>query len=509
MYLEPDQSGACNLDYRPIDKTNLKLSALSFGTMRFADDDSAAEAVKKAIDCGINYFDVAPAYCGKTSERRLGLGLKGAKRSKLIVTAKSSPGDGGEGVGEVHRPDIGFGINTADQARRQIERSMQIIGVDHLNVYHLWAIHHDRIFDEAMKSGGFLEGVKKAQGAGLIDYIGLTTHMPADNIIGYLQRFDFDMITIPFHLRDTSRAAAVQYCADHGIGVIAMNPLAGGALAKPAQSLQAIASSILSQSSTLSLSKGAAMTEAALRFLLGYPGVTSALVGFTYASQVEEDVAHAAKGGLSAEAMDALHSRVTELYANVQHFCSGCGYCGECPEGVLIPKVLEVYSNLLVPSTADSAMDELVEHALQRRPGSRSVTLRRLRRVRVQVSEQAPGLQSDDGSEGEVAEVDWGHGLPETPPDITNPGRSTNRRQSAKISQRGVCQGSSAGTAAPLVGGIFKKISVVRQAVYKQPVDLLLCGAGCQGVAACKGVFENGASMPGSCQPSCGCAVLQ
>lgn len=339
------------MDHRPISKTDLKLSALSFGCMRFDDEDSAAEAVRKAIELGINYFDIAPAYCACTSERKLALGLKGAELSKLIVTAKSSPGDGGEGVGRTHRPDIGFGIDTADQARREIERSMEIIGVDHFNVYHLWAIHHDRIFDEAMKPGGFLEGVRKAQSEGLTDYIGLTTHMPADNIIGYLKRFDFDIITIPFHLRDASRAKAVEYCAERGIGVIAMNPLAGGALAKPSQAQQGIAHSLGYSS----------MTEAALRCLLGYPGLTSALVGFTYASQVEEDVPYAAKGGLSAEAMETLQSRVNELYANVEHFCTACGYCGACPEGILIPKVLEVYSNLLVPSAAESAMTELLD----------------------------------------------------------------------------------------------------------------------------------------------------
>jgi len=367
------------VDYRPVGKTNLKLSALSYGCMRFGDEESAAAAVKKAIELGVNYFDVAPAYCGSTSERKLALGLKGADRGKLVITAKSSPGDGGEGVGQNHRPDIGFGINTADQARQEIERSMEIIGVDHLDVYHLWAIHSDRIFDEAMSPGGFLEGVRKAQSEGLCDYVGMTTHMPADNIIDYCKRFDFDMITLPFHLRDTSRAKAVEYCAERGIGVIAMNPLAGGALAGPAQALQGIAKSILSPSkdamteaprspgnsvagrASAATPLPSTMTEAALRFLVGYPGVTTSIVGFTYASQVEEDVPYADKGGLSADEMTALQSRINELYANVKHFCTACGYCGECPEGVLIPEVLEVYSNLLVPSIAETTMQELLD----------------------------------------------------------------------------------------------------------------------------------------------------
>jgi len=319
--------------------------------MRFADDESAAAAVRKAVELGVNYFDVAPAYCGKTSERRLGMGLKGLDLGKLIITAKSSTGNGGEGVGDDYRPGAGFGIRTADQVRTQIERSMELIGVNHLNVYHLWAVHSDVIFDEAIKPGGFLEGVRKAQAEGLIDHIGLTTHMPADHIIDYLKRFDFDMVTLPFHLRDTSRADAVEYCAERGIGVIAMNPLAGGALTRPVPVLQGIAKDM----------GFASMTEAALRFLIGYPGVTTALAGITYTEQAEEDAAIVALGGISGDESEMLLARVTELYANVKHFCSACGYCGECPEGILIPQVLEIYSNLLVPSTADAARKELAE----------------------------------------------------------------------------------------------------------------------------------------------------
>lgn len=339
------------MDYRLIERTGWQVSGLGFGCMRFADDDTAAAAVKKAVELGVNYFDVAPAYGGGTAERRLGLGLKGLDRSKLIVTAKSSPGNGGTGVGEQCTPETGFGIRSAAQARQQIERSMEIIGVDHLDMYHLWACHGDAVFEEAIKPGGFLEGVSQAREEGLFDHIGFTGHMDSEQLIRCLERFEFDCITIPFQLRDLSRVKAVEYCADHGIGVIAMNPLAGGALAKPSPVLQRIATN----------NGLASMTEAALRFLAYYPGVTSALAGCTYAEQVAEDAAAIEKGALAVELAITLAERVHELYANVQHFCTACGYCGECPQGVLIPKVLEIYSNTLVPSAADEAFEKLAE----------------------------------------------------------------------------------------------------------------------------------------------------
>jgi hypothetical protein len=336
------------MDYRLVGRTGWNVSSLSFGCMRFADDETAAAAVRKAIELGVNYFDVAPGYGGGTAEPRLGMGLKGL-RDKVLVTAKSSPGNGGEGVGD-YSPETGFGIRSADEARRQIERSMQIIGVDHLDMYHLWACHGDAIFEEAIRPSGFLDGVVKAREEGLLDHIGITTHMDADGVIRYLEGFDFDLVTIPFHLRDTSRAKAVAYCAERGIGVVAMNPVAGGALTRPTPVLQRIATG-----------QGlASMTEAAFRFLIGYPGVTTALAGITFAEQASEDAAAVEKGPLAGDLGAVIEARLHELYANVQHFCSACGYCGDCPQGIAIPKVLEVYSNLLVPSVADEAWEMLL-----------------------------------------------------------------------------------------------------------------------------------------------------
>lgn len=335
------------MEYRLVQKTGWNLSALSFGCMRFADDDSAVGAVRKAIELGVNYFDVAPMYCGGHSERRLGMGLKGL-RDKVIVTAKSSPGNGGDGVGD-YSPETGFGIRSAAQTRTQIERSMEIIGVDHLDMYHLWAVHGDPVFEEAMKPGGFMEAVVQAQSEGLFDYIGITTHMDSDGIIRYLSRFDFDLVTLPFHPLDTSRAKAVEYCMERGIGVIAMNPLAGGALTRQSPVMQKIATDM----------GFASMTEAALRFVIGWPGITTALSGMTYADHVVEDVSAVSRGVATGDIAAALESQLKELYASVRHFCTACGYCGECPEGISIPKVLEIYSDLLVPRTAETAMGEL------------------------------------------------------------------------------------------------------------------------------------------------------
>jgi aryl-alcohol dehydrogenase-like predicted oxidoreductase len=194
------------MNYRTVPKTNWKVSELSFGCMRFRDEATAIEAIHQAVELGVNYFDVAPLYGRGTAEVYLGKGLLPGLRDKVIVTAKSTPGNGGDEVGN-YDPANGFGIRTADQARRQIERSMKILGVDHLDMYQFWALHSDAVFEEGMKPGGFFEGVLKAKAEGLFDYIGLTTHSLSADIIRYIKTspYEFDMVTLPFNLLDPRR----------------------------------------------------------------------------------------------------------------------------------------------------------------------------------------------------------------------------------------------------------------------------------------------------------------
>jgi uncharacterized protein len=335
------------MQLRVVPKTKWKVAPLAFGCMRFKDEVTAIEAIRKAIELGVNYFDVAPAYGGGSAELKLGLAIKGL-RDKCIITAKSSPGSGGPELG-TYQPEKGFGIRTADQVRRQIERSMHIIGVDHLDMYQLWAVHTPEIFREAIKPGGFMDGVMKAREEGLLDYIGITTHGDNDEIVSYMKDspYEFDMVTLSFSFRNTDRARAIEYCASRGAGVIAMNPLGGGRIVKPSPAQLRIARE----------SGFEGLADPALRFVAYYPGVTAALNGITYAQHAIEGVAAIEKGPLPKSTEKELLTKIQELHANVKHFCTACGYCGECPMGIAIPELLEIYSGLLVPSLAEEARE--------------------------------------------------------------------------------------------------------------------------------------------------------
>lgn len=49
-------------------------------------EDDAVAAVHAALDCGINYFDVAPAYGTTRAETVLGKALKGIARDRYVLS---------------------------------------------------------------------------------------------------------------------------------------------------------------------------------------------------------------------------------------------------------------------------------------------------------------------------------------------------------------------------------------------------------------------------------------
>jgi len=70
------------MDYNFLGKTGMKVSRLSFGASSLGgvfhpvDESCAIKAVHAALECGINFFDVAPAYAGTVSETVLGKALR-------------------------------------------------------------------------------------------------------------------------------------------------------------------------------------------------------------------------------------------------------------------------------------------------------------------------------------------------------------------------------------------------------------------------------------------------
>src|ERR1700716_2181567 len=90
---------------------------------------------------------------------------------------------------------------TASEARDQLHRSLDRLGVDHVD---LWQLHNlaDPIeWDIALSPGGVIEAAVEARSQGLVRFIGVTGHgaQIAANHRRSLERFDFDSVLLPYN----------------------------------------------------------------------------------------------------------------------------------------------------------------------------------------------------------------------------------------------------------------------------------------------------------------------
>jgi aryl-alcohol dehydrogenase-like predicted oxidoreductase len=131
------------------------------------------------VAAGINHLDVAAGY--GNAEERIRPWLSRAPGAFFLATKTDQ--------------------RSAPEARRQLERSLERMGVDHVD---LWQLHNlvDPIdWDEGLSPGGALEAAVQARAEGLVRFIGVTGHgaQVAATHRRSLERFDFDSVLLPYN----------------------------------------------------------------------------------------------------------------------------------------------------------------------------------------------------------------------------------------------------------------------------------------------------------------------
>src|SRR2546428_11056183 len=149
-------------------------AALSSVTQEVAD-----RTLEVLLKHGINHIDVAASY--GDAELRVKPWLKTARDSFFVATKT--------------------GARNAKAAREELHRSLDRLGVDHVD---LWQLHNlaDPIeWDTALSPGGAIEAAVEAREQGLVRWIGGTGHggQIAANHRRSLARLDFDSVLLPYN----------------------------------------------------------------------------------------------------------------------------------------------------------------------------------------------------------------------------------------------------------------------------------------------------------------------
>jgi len=302
---------------RALGRTGLSVSEIGFGCgptaglMVRGDAKARQQAVARALELGIDYFDTAPAYGDTLSEQHLGETLRALGAKPFIATK------------------IALELSDLDDipgaVTRSVEASIARLGMKRLDLVQL----HNRVaagrapkadigtgamltVDDVLAVGGVVPTLSRLRARGLVAQIGCCAYggEPA-SVAQLIDSGVFDTVLVHYSLLNPSafapaptgrrdyaqlgaRAAAI------GMGTIALRVLDGGALLNnPPAALQ-----------TIGQQAGDDLASLALRFVLSNDSVATALVGFSDLAQIEAACAAAAAGRLPTAMLRSIETRL-------------------------------------------------------------------------------------------------------------------------------------------------------------------------------------------------------
>ncbi|MHB1133380.1 MAG: aldo/keto reductase [Chloroflexota bacterium] len=305
--------------YRQLGRTGLRVSALGFGAMRLpmaggqVDYDLATPLLRRAFALGVNYFDTAYIYCDGTSEVAVGKALAGLPRQQVYVSSKLVCGTAGD----------------ARQWRARLEEQLRRLDTPYLDVHHCHDLRWREFEQFVAPKGGILQQARRAQAEGLIRHLAFSCHDTPENMRRLVATGEFESLTVQYNLLDRANAGVIAEAQARGLGVVVMGPLAGGRLATPPPA---------ARGKEARRARGA-RPELALRFVLANPAVSVAISGMNAPAQLEENAATAARPEpLGRAELESIEVATGQLRRLADLYCTGCGYCLPCPQGVDIPE---------------------------------------------------------------------------------------------------------------------------------------------------------------------------
>jgi aryl-alcohol dehydrogenase-like predicted oxidoreductase len=172
--------------------------------------------LEKALELGIRFFDTAASY--GPSEDNMGRVLP-THRSQVFIASKTAKLD-------------------RDGAWRELERSLNRLQTDYLD---LWQLHHISFLEEIDKiteKNGAGKALQEAKEQKIVRFSGITGHHEPDAIAEGIRRYPFDAILVPINAADRQHPRPfiphiLPVAQAENIGVIAMKVPAYGRIFKP------------------------------------------------------------------------------------------------------------------------------------------------------------------------------------------------------------------------------------------------------------------------------------
>ncbi len=342
------------MEYRPLGKTDMRVSALCLGTMTWGQQNTRDEAfaqMDRALDAGINFFDTAELYPvppmaetqGRT-ESIIGEWFRArGNRDKVILATKAA----GPGIEHIR----GGPRFTAEHLTQALNDSLRRLQTDYVDVYQLhWPDRNANFFgrlgyepveqEDATPILETLEVLADFVRSGKVRAIGVSNETPwgVSRFLHYAETLGLPRIVSiqnPYNLLNrTFEVGLAEFAHREGVGLLAYSPLAFGVLTGKylggqwpegaritlfkrfsrymnPQGEQATAAYV-----ALARKYGLSPAQMALQFVTTRPFVTSNIIGATSLAQLDENI-----GSLEVELPEPLLKEIEDIHERYRFPC--------------------------------------------------------------------------------------------------------------------------------------------------------------------------------------------
>ena len=290
------------MDYRPLGRAGMKVSAVSLGAWLTyggsVEDDTAARCIHSAIEHGVNFIDCADAYAGGHAEEVVGQIIKDYKRSDLVLSSK------------LYWP-MSENVNDRGLSRKHImesiDKTLARFGTDYIDIYFCHRYDPETPVEEVVRAMDDLVH------QGKVLYWGTSVWSAAqiEDAVGTARRYNCYLPQVEqprYNMFDRHIEPEIMpTAAKHGMGITVFSPLDQGILTGkyndgvPAGSRASENERLRSALGEAQLAKvrrmteiandlGVTMAQLALAWILRRPEISSVITGATRPEQIAANV---------------------------------------------------------------------------------------------------------------------------------------------------------------------------------------------------------------------------
>src|SRR5579863_4436354 len=265
---------------RNLGKTGYKVGIFSLGGQAALEKpnhfDVAVPIIERALDLGVNYIDTSSIYGGELrwSEQYVGK-VMAKRRNEAFLATKTKE-------------------RTRDGSMRMIEKSLELLQTDHVDLWQLHDVGISKNIDEIFGKDGAFEALLEMKEQKVVRYLGITGHYRPDVLMECIRRYPFDTILMAMNAADPHHYSfneqLLPLAVEKQMGIIGMKVPARGRLLSSWTPPSIEAQKHSWEGMAIQTDKSGTLTmREAMYYTLSRP-VSTVIIGCDNIAQLEENV---------------------------------------------------------------------------------------------------------------------------------------------------------------------------------------------------------------------------